>query len=413
MVNKGWLVVLGSVLGLTVGAGSVKIFAVSILLKPTAEALGVERSTVSLAYLIGSIAGILCTPFYGRMIDVHGIRAVSIPLIVGWAVSMALFSVLAADNGWLLYPLYIAVGVFSIAQTPLPYSKAVVSWFNAKRGLALGIAVSGVGLGGFLLPHYAQFILARYGWRMTYVGLGAAVLVAVPVMALLIRQAPGSPGLPRQIQSRQAARADLVEAISQGRFWSLSFIFLFAVIAINGVLGNMAALLTDRGLSGGFAASALSMAGGSVILGRVVCGYLLDRFHGPYVASALFLVPMASCVALLLSSSQLPLLLAALGIGAGIGAEVDILGYLTSRYFKLSSYGTVYGILWTFVAAGTSFGPFAMNLLYRRAGNYDTALALAAAILAASAVLSLFLGRYPEFEEVRSGISRDTEPAPV
>jgi MFS family permease len=396
--DRRWLVVIGSLVGLIVGSGSIKIFAFSILLKPTVEAIGISRSEIGLAFLIGNIFAMACTPIYGRLIDLYGIRVISVPAITAWSATMAAFALLSPAHSWLIYPLYILSGIFSVAQTPLPYSKAVVSWFKTRRGLALGIAISGVGLGGLLMPQYVQLVSEHFGWRWAYVAVGAAIfLVAVPMMATIVRERPGLAAAESRSQKTPIMPV-IREAMAKHQFWSLAFIFFFAVTAINGLLTHLAALLTDRGIDKSFAADALSVAGGAVILGRLLSGYLLDKFPGPYVASVMFLIPAASFLGLAWSSSPLLLIVGALGMGLGVGAEVDILGYLTSRYFGVASYGVIYGVLFSLVTAATAFGPFAIGLLYQTSGSYYSALLLAAVILGVSAIISLFLGKYPENE---------------
>ncbi len=395
----GWLVVGGSVLGLVVGSGVVKTFAFSVLLKPTAEGADLSRQTIGFAYLVGNILQMLATPFFGRLIELYGIRAVSIPCVLLWAGTMAAFSLLSPQTQLLVYPLNIASSLFSIAQTPIPYSKAITSWFDKNRGLALGIGVSGIGVGGVLVPQYAQYIAANYGWRSAYIALGAAIAaLAVPAFLFFVRVRPGTDALPVVGSGdgavRTETRGEIVwEALKTRRFWTLGIIFLLSIAAMQGVVGHMVALLTDRGVSGSTAASALSLAGGAIVAGRLVGGFLLDRLHGPYIAALFFVIPAVGCAAMALDATGWPLMLAAVAVGLGIGADVDVLGYLTSRYFKLAVYGTIYATLWSLVTVGTAAGPFIVSLI-QGASGYGTALAVNVVVLLTCAALALTLGPY-------------------
>ena len=115
------------------------------------------------------------------------------------------------------------------------------------------------------------------------------------------------------------------------------------VTAINGIVGHLVPLLTDRGFALGQATATLSAVGLSTIAGRLVSGYLLDRFFAPYVAAALFLLPLAGVGILAAGPGGPALILAAIALGFGLGAEVDVIGFMVSRYFGLRSYGEIYG----------------------------------------------------------------------
>jgi MFS family permease len=136
-----------------------------------------------------------------------------------------------------------------------------------------------------------------------------------------------------------------------------------------------------------------------VIVGRLACGYLVDKFYPPLIACIFFAISALSCAVLASDVNGVTMMIAAIGIGLGVGAEVDVLGYLTSRYFSLAAYGTIYGVLFSLVALGTSTGPFAVSLVARSHG-YDAALMVAASTLVICAVLAITLGPYPQDADV-------------
>lgn len=398
---KGWAVIAGTMAGLAVGAFAVNVFALSILLKPTSEATGLSRSSITFALFIGTMVTMLVMPIYGRLIDRYGVKTISIPAIIAWAIIFSCFASLSDNASWLIVLLFALSGLFSVAQTTLPYSKAITSWFDARRGLALGIGVSGVGIGGFLMPQYVQFLNATFGWRLAYVGVGLAILaIAVPAMGFLVSvkepaERDAANGNPSPTVSTGQPEG-IAPALRQRQFWLLAVIFFVSILALNGTLTNLVALLTDRGLAPKDAASVLSIAGIALIAGRVICGYLLDKFHGPYVACAFLILPTLSIIGLVAGVQGPMLALCAIGLGMGIGGEIDVLGYLTSRYFKLTSFGAVYGALFSLVTLGTALGPYLMGLSHDRVGDYQLALNFAAVAVGACALLSLALGPYPK-----------------
>ena len=393
--GAGWRTVAGTLVGQIVGSGAVKIFAFAVMLKPTADATGLSRQTIGLAFLVGNSAAMLVTPFYGRIVDRFGIRRVSIAGALLWAASTAAFAVLDRANRGLIFPLYVASGVFSVAQTPLSYAKAISSWFDEHRGLALGIGMSGVGLGGILIPQYVSYLLAGYGWRAAYGGIGLAIAaLAVPAFAFLVSVRPLSRAEPDAVPEARHDRSIVRECAVSRVFWTLAAAFLLLATAAQGVVGHLPAMLSDRGVDGGAAARALSLLGGTIIAGRLASGYLLDRLPGPLIAGMFNLLAAVGCALLILHPAQPLILAAAALVGLGIGAEYDVLGYLVGRYFGLASYGAVFGALAALVTLGTSAGPFAFGAAAASLG-YGPALGAAALVLVASAALVVTLGPYP------------------
>src|SRR5262249_6734566 len=159
-------------------------------------------------------------------------------------------------------------------------------WFDRQRGLALGLAMAGVGLGVAIVPQFAAFMIRTYGWREAYIGLGVAILgLAVLPVAGFLREPSDKTRRHRQSQEEIAPGLTLAEAMRRSsQFWLLIAALFLAVVAINGVLAHIVPLLTDRGITVGAATTALSVSGIALIVGRMVAGYCLDRFFGPNVA---------------------------------------------------------------------------------------------------------------------------------
>jgi MFS family permease len=135
--------------------GPVLFFTSGVFLKPIAADMQWQRSAVSFALSLATFLSALATPVLGRMMDSSGIRAVSLPGIPVFAVCLAMLA-LSPSSPAAFIALAALAGVASTVQGPLPYAKAVSAWFDEHRGLALGIAMAGVGLGAILVPRTAQ-----------------------------------------------------------------------------------------------------------------------------------------------------------------------------------------------------------------------------------------------------------------
>ncbi len=304
-------------------------------------------------------------------------------------------------------------GVASTVQSPLPYAKAISAWYDDRRDLALGIAMAGVGLGAIIVPQIARALINCAGWRGAYLGLGVLTLVvAFPAVAFTIsepsaRGKSGPTGAPLVRRPGVAAR----EVARSGQFWLMAGVFLLAGAAINGANAHIAPLLTDRGLTPAAATGIFGVMGLSTLIGRPIVGLLLDRIFAPYVAAAFFIAPLAG-IPLLTSGSGLSPAIGAALLGFALGAEIDLVAFLTTRYLGQRAFGEIYGYLFTAFIVGSSVGQLAADLSFDRLGSYTPALAGFAVALVAAIVLVNCLGPYvyqpqrrigTEFEPRRGG----------
>src|SRR4029077_10488438 len=152
-------------------------------------------------------------------------------------------------------------------------------------------------------------------------------------------------------------------------------------------------LLTDAGLSPAKAAATLGLFGLATMTGRLLAGYLVDRFFAAHVASVLFLLPIVGFALLATAAGALPALGVIL-IGLGLGTEIDLIAFLTSRYLGQRAFGQIYGYCFMIFGLGSSFGRFIGGYVYALAGSYNPALIGAAVALVIAVVLVNRLGPY-------------------
>ena len=240
----------------------------------------------------------------------------------------------------------------------------------------MGIIQAGVGLGGIFVAQLARFLIGTFGWREAYVGMGITIfIVAFFPIALFLREpdsvlvalvAPSDAG-----KNGAAIGPTAGEVLrTSWQFWLLAIAFFLVVVTANGPLIHAVALLTDRGISIQRATAALSAAGLAMIVGRMLAGYCLDRFFGPYVA----VVSVAGAMmGLGLSDSAPPGGLVPIAgtvlCGLGMGAEGDIVPYFVSRYFGLRAFGQIYGYLFAVFMVGVGVGPSLFGFLVSTGGT--------------------------------------------
>jgi MFS family permease len=412
-----WWIVFGCVVGLFVGNGAIMQFTFPVLLKPIGQELGWSRATVSSAMVFGLVATGIMTPMVGHLVDRYGIRRIALPAITLFALATAAVSLVPSSPAAYI-ALYTVMGLFAAGQTPLIYAKSISAHFDDQRGLALGIAMAGVGLGAALMPPITQFFIDTMGWRGAYLGLGIMTFVlAIPAVSLFVRE-------PGKAEEQSAAARDVgrdivlpgvsgMEALKSSVFWLLAVPFFIVAAAANGTIGHVVALLTDRGVSPQVATSALTMAGFALILGRLVAGWLLDRLFAPYVAVVFFIAPLIGISLLFFTSSTAVATVATVLIGVGLGAEVDLIAFLISRYLGLRAFGQIYGYLFAIFMLANGIGPFVMGLSFDKAGSYNPVLIGFAVALIVAVALVLQLGPYAYPARHRKGGAKQTAPAPA
>ncbi len=387
----GWRVVLAAYSGVMVSFGSLLVFTFSIFVKPLATEFGWSREGVSGAFAFAALSVALCSPLLGNWLDRYGPRRIILPCMAIFGVAIASLAFLTPHLAH-LYGIFVVMGIVGNGTTQMGYSRAVCTWFEEKRGIALALVVAGVGTGSMILPPLAQAVINAAGWRMAYLVLGALVLVfGIPLTALWVKERPSQ----KTASSVELAGAQVPEALRSGVFWILIATLILNSVSINGAVIHMVALLTDRGVSSSTAALGASVLGGASLAGRLLTGWFLDRFFGPRVAFVLYAGSASGILMLASAASGLSGMAAAALIGLGMGAEANITPYLLTRYFGLRSFSTLYGLTWTAYAIAGATGPVIMGRVFDLTGSYSWLLTVLSGAALAAAFLMLAAPRYP------------------
>jgi MFS family permease len=389
-----WWIVFGATLSMLVAQGPVIVFTLGLFIGPVSDEFGWDRANISLAGGAAGLCSALAVPIVGVLMDRWGVRRVLIPAIVAFGASVALIAV-SPNSLPVFLALYAIAGVAGAGQGPLGYAKSVASWFDEKRGLALGLTMAGIGIGAALMPQYAQFLIGTFGWRAAYVGLGVLIIaVALPSVIFFVRD-PQVASASFESADRPSFRGmpglEVSEALKDFRFWLLATVLLIVSVVTNGVVVHTVPILTDHGYAPNQAAALMIAVGLSTMAGRLLSGYLVDNVFAPYVAAFFFLLPSLGLY--FLGSATLPIV-GIISIGLASGTEVDMIAFLTSRYFGLRRFGQLYGLLFAIFTAGPAIGPYLMGLSFVRLHSYAPALILFSLALGIASALVLCLGPY-------------------
>ena len=391
-----WWVVVGSVIGLTVSAGPVNNFTFGVFVRAVTEDLHIGRGTFASAMLATNWIGAASGPVIGWLLDRYGARRVLLVGVTLFAGATAMQSYITSSL-LVLYLLFALKNLTSAGQSPVPYAFAVSKWFDRRRGLALGVALAGVGLGTSVVPLFAAYLTAHYGWRTAYVGLGLLILLLGGLPALLLIREPSERerAAMQPVANGALPGYDFLFVLKGVRFWALAFAFLLGVVALNGIITQIVPILMDRGVPLQAAARDLAASGIAALVGRIASGWCLDRYHGPYIAVAFFVLPMIGISFFASGAGEPWPLLGALLCGAALGGEIDLMGFFVSRYFGLKSYGKIYGTMFGIFAGATGVGPFISGYSFDRWHSYLPAFVLYEVVLAVACLIFLPLGEYP------------------
>lgn len=329
-------------------------------------------------------------------------RRVILPAILVFAAALASLSRLNGSIGR-FYLTFFVLGLVANGTAQFAYTRTILTWFQRHRGFALALILTGSGLGSILIPPATQWMIGHHGWRSAYLLLGGIALLGLPLTALLVRNRPEAP-----VEQRQPELAGVTvgAAFASAAFWVLCGITVLSAFSENGLVTNLAAILTEHGVRPQGAALALSVRGGSGILGRLGVGLLIDRFSPQRIQTAILAIAALGTLVLAYAATPASALVGAALLGVGLGSEADVLPYLLANYFGRKHFSVLYGLTWTAYAIGGASGPMFVGHLYDRAGAYRSQFIVYLALVAfGAAAVSLFLRR------TRAAHAFATEPA--
>jgi MFS family permease len=404
--RRGYKPLLGALIGAGCGLSSVCFYTNGVFVAAISEDMNWSRGAIQVGVSIMILIAVITAPTVGWLIDRYGARRIALISLPLFGITLSGMS-LVTDQIWTFYAGWTVMSIFAAGTLPITWTKVVNGWFDDFRGMALGLTLAGTGIAATLAPSYVVWLIDIMGWRNAYVALAFTVMaISLPSVYLLFKEpAESQSGKVNQIdaaiskQHLMATGLSVKEALKGYRFWVLSISLLLVAASISGVITNFVPLLTDKGLSFADAARYAGLIGVSVIGGRLVAGFLMDRLWAPMIA-AIFLCMPCLAAFILTTGNISPMLLglSALIVGLAAGAELDLMAFLVSRYFGLKHYGALYGGIYIFFSIGAGLAPAMFGWTYDMFGHYQAVLYIAAISSMIGACLMLTLGRYPLFD---------------
>jgi len=363
----GWIVVAASAAIVCIGMGA--LFALGVFLEPMADTMGWSRGAISSVALLNWMAMGLGSFVWGSLSDRIGARAVA----VAGGVLLGLGLVLSSQ-AQALWQLAVSFGVmvgFAVGAFYAPLTSTATKWFTARRGLAVALVSSGIGVGILTIAPLARALISLWDWRVALLVLGdLAWLVIVPA-ALLIRERPGDVGAAALGGAARAGREySTGEVVATPQFWAIALTHFACCAAHSGPIFHMVAHATDQGIGAMTAASALGVSGLSSIVGRLGGGLLADRV-GARATLLAGLALQAVMIVLYLGVREVgPFYALAIVFGVAYGGVMPLYALVTREYFGEKVMGAAYGGVFLVSTLGMGLGAFAGGVLYDRLGSY-------------------------------------------
>lgn len=406
----GWWNVVASFIGLALSYAMFTVFVFGTFVAPLEAEFGWQRGPMSLALTIANISVVIASPLLGLVVDKIGVRRVMLVSIILLGVCVGSMSQMNG-NIWFYYAMHFLIPLLGAGTLPLSYSRVMINWFAKKRGIALGISLSGFGVGATIMPAIAQFIVENWGWREAYLTFSFMVLfISLPLTYFLLRETPSEMGLHPDGENQELEKVDEVpatdanvgltgsEAIRTRSYWLIFGSFALVGVGITSILAHLVPILIGRGISPSQAVICMSALGFGLIFGRILAGFLMDRYFAPYVAAVFLLGLLIGTIILAAGASGPIVFLAAILVGLATGSEISEIAYIVSRYFGPKAFGQIYGIMFAAFQLGSAAGAYAMGWYFDLAGNYINALWVVAGLVAAGILLIVMLGKYPDLE---------------
>jgi MFS family permease len=399
----GWIIVAVTFVTMAIGVNARTAF--SLFFPPIIDEFGWERGVTAGAFSFGFVVSAAVSPLIGRLMDRAGPRAV-MELGVALMAGGLLLAPLTTQPWHLYLTIGVMVGAGSICLGYSGQSLFLPNWFIRRRGLAIGLAFAGVGIGSMTLLPWVQHMIEQTGWRTACTAMGIVVLVVLAPINLLLRKRPEDIGLEPDGDAAPSASSakpvsnivdpvwagidwTLQRALRTARFWWISLGYFGGLYIWYAVQVHQTKFLLDIGFSPSVAVWALGAVSLLGIPGQIWLGHLSDRVGREWIwtaGCAGFAICFAALIALK-SFPTLPLVYLMVVTQGALGYGLtSIMGAVVLEIFQGRHYGSIFGTVMLAALAGGAAGPWVTGFVHDLTGSYTIAFAIGIAVCGSSAL---------------------------
>lgn len=360
-------------------AYGIGLFSFGVFLKPLVENFGWSRTATAGGITIYHIPMIFMGSIIGTWSNRYGPRIV---MVCGLTITGATLILLTwMDTLWHLYALRAIMGLGMMAGTLIPIQSLLTHWFNKNRGLALGIAIPGIYLGGLILTPLTEYFISHYGWRLAFLYLGVIVVIGtIPLVSLIIRGKPEELGLLPYgsikidkldpLPASNPGEWNLSSALKTWPFWTMFIGYFIFNGGVVGLLFHLPAYVTDLGFTPRMGAFILGLISGVCIIGGLGFGFGADRLNPRYLLISSFFMQALAMLLILRPNSLGSFYLFSLVFGLAAGGADELFALLIGKFYGTDAFAPIYGFLFISPAIAGTIGPVVAGLIFDSTQEY-------------------------------------------
>ncbi|MDX2353657.1 MFS transporter [Stutzerimonas xanthomarina] len=397
--RQSWKILILAVAGVAISINAALLYGFGTLVVPLGDAFGWSKSELqaSITFLFGgAVISLQLVGWFNLRYGMKRVTVVSLLLLsLGY-----LATTLLNGSIWSLYFAFAVLPILGMGALAVTWTQLLSLWYDRNRGLALAIGLSGTGITAATIPPLMAWGIGQWDWRAAFVILALLNLLVLLPLILLWFKVPGAAGIQsdRAVDLQKLPGMSFREGMASRKFWTCNLALGLVISSIVGMVTSTVPMLQSRGLSASDANLIFSGFGFSLIFGRMLIGYLLDRVWPPAISAISLALPAIGCAIYLSGTGEFSsLLLAAVLVGFGAGAEFDIAAFLIARYFGLREYGRLFGVHQGLNTVASALAPLLFAYMLSTTGNYNAMLFYSAACCIVGPLLLLTLGRTPRF----------------
>ena len=396
-IYYGWYVVAAGCVSIAMTTGIVNN-CFSQFIKPVCADMGITRQDMSMIQTVFSIASMLFAMVWGSLskkINLHRwmcICAVVMPIVYGC------YGLMQDIRIGYLISVILTPFFFIVSMTVFTY--IIGNWFVKNRGLAIGLASMGSGIGGMIMNTVTSQLIIHHGWRMTYFILAIVMFVSMaPPVFLIVREKPSDKGLepygaddgnnagnPSAFMTEGRTFA---EALHMPAFWALAFCSVSMVMAICVFYQSVAPHLNDCSYSVTFAALLTSVTMGALAIGKVSLGRMFDKLGVRKAVTIACSCTFIGLIGMIFCKHAIALGAIVLGVGLGCSFGAVCMPIITQNLFGMKDYNSIYSKLTAATGLGSALAPVISGRTYDTFGTYVPAYIGAAAVTLISIIVLL------------------------
>jgi MFS family permease len=291
---------------------------------------------------------------------------------------------------------YLALGVGISGATLIPASLVIANWFEARRGLAMGVVAAGASAGGLVMTVFAVRMIGRWGWRSAYVGLSLPIFVVlVPMLLYAVRNHPNESNEHKIVTSGiELEGLETGEAVRTRTFWMIIIAQFCFSLSVSGVVVHLVAYLTDVGYSSGAAALVMGLIFGLNAVGKIFLGSFADAVGARIALAANFILEAIALLLALRVRNVAVLVFFVPVLGAVLGAPIALVPLLIAESVGLKRFGSVSGLIGIASTLGAILGPVVAGRIFDVTANYANAFVLFSAVAFTGAIATLACTSY-------------------